>query len=320
MERIRIATRASKLAMAQSRYVADLLCRIRPGLKVAFEKITTKGDRDHSDFLYKAGSVGFFTSRVEKSLLERRADVAVHSFKDLPTAHTEDLTIAAVPERAAAADALVSSVPAGSISDLPAGATVGTSSVRRIAQLRLARPDIECVPLRGNVETRVRKVMEGSPPAIVVACAGLHRLGLDEVISAVLPPAEFVPAPGQGALAVQVRTEDTELAELVRRIDHAESRIAVEAERVVLAAVHGGCSIPLGVYAEIEGRRITIRAIICDDQTGRHVRRSAACGIDEAESCAKRLAEELLAGGGRHILEQINRRRSRPKAGRAIEQ
>ena len=156
MKSIRIASRASKLALIQSNHIRDLLCNLCPEAEISLVKVTTKGDRDKSDFLHK--SVGFFTSEVERAILDDRADLAVHSFKDLPTAPTAGLTIAAIPKRASAADALVASGRVASISDLPTGATVGTSSVRRIAQLRYLRSDLKCVPLRGNVETRVGKV------------------------------------------------------------------------------------------------------------------------------------------------------------------
>lgn len=339
MKHIRIASRASKLALIQSNEVRTLLRQIRPDIECSFVNISTRGDHDKADFLYssairmadKSGSMGFFTTEVEKALLDGRADLAVHSFKDLPTALTEGLIVAAVPKRESPADALVATEEIDSINgelvesidDLPAGATVGTSSLRRIAQLRRLRDDIECVPMRGNVETRVRKVMQGQVSAIVVACAGLNRLGLDDKISFCFDPKKFIPAPAQGALAVQVRSDDKELAELVSQIDNKNSRIAVEAERLVLQAMHGGCSIPLGVYSEIQAdtingelastersRRvesITIDAIICDVEGKNCVRRSIEAPIDEAKSAADKLAKEILSSGGQNILKSLNR-------------
>ena len=306
MKHIRIASRASKLALIQSEEVIKLLRQIRPDIECSIVKVSTKGDRDRTDFLYKAGSMGFFTTEVEKALLDGRADLAVHSFKDLPTALTDGLLIAAVPKRESPADALIASQKIDSIDDLPAGATVGTSSLRRIAQLRRLRDDIKCVPMRGNVETRVRKVAQGEVSAIVVACAGLNRLGLADKISFCFDPKKFIPAPAQGALAIQVRSDDKELTELVSQIDDEHTRIAVETERRVLQAMHGGCSIPLGVYSDIQASTIKIDAIICDVEGKNCVRCSIEAPIDEAQTAADKLAKEILSSGGQNILKSKN--------------
>lgn len=305
MRSFRIASRASKLALIQTNQIRKLLEDICPGIESSIVELSTKGDRDKSDFLYKTESIGFFTSEVEKALLDGRADLAVHSFKDLPTLLTPGLVVAAVPKRESPADALVASEKVTSVEDLPSGATIGTSSLRRIAQLHLLRDDIECVPLRGNVETRVRKVTDGHVNAIVVACAGLNRLGLADKISTVLPPRKFIPAPAQGALAVQIRAEDSELAELIAQIDDKNSRTAAETERCVLEAVHGGCSIPLGVHSEIHEDTITIDAIICDLDGKKYVKCSTSSSIDHAKTSANELAQQLLADGGQKILAQI---------------
>lgn len=187
MRPVKIASRASRLALAQADIVRKELKKLSDDIEISIVTISTKGDRDKSDFLYKSESIGFFTSEVENAVLDGRADIAVHSLKDLPTATTVGLTIAAIMKRESVADALVASGQAASIEDLPVGATVGTSSLRRIAQLHHLRDDLKCVPLRGNVETRVRKVSEGQIDAAIVACAGLNRLGLAGSISAVLP-------------------------------------------------------------------------------------------------------------------------------------
>lgn len=305
MESIRIASRASKLALIQSNYIRDLLGNLRPDIKISIVEVSTKGDRDKSDFLYKSESVGFFTSEVEKAVLDGRADLAVHSFKDLPTAHTPNLVIAAIPKRASAADVLVASAGVTSISELRSGAKVGTSSLRRIAQLRHARDDLKCVPLRGNVETRISKVMSGQIDAAIVACAGLQRLGMTEKISAVLPPDEFIPAPAQGALAVQARADDSKLIELVSQLDDKCSRITAEAERYVLAILQGGCSIPLGVHSQIRDDTITIDAMLSDTEGKKYIRLSKTASIDQAKVCSEELAQELLAAGGKEILDQI---------------
>ncbi len=305
MELIRIASRASKLALVQSNYIRQLLQNLRPDIKISIVDVSTKGDRDRSDFLYKSESVGFFTSEVENAILDGRADLAVHSLKDLPTAITPSLVVAAIPKRASAADALVTSAKATSIADLPPGSTVGTSSLRRIAQLCHIRSDLKCVPLRGNVETRVSKVMTSQIDAAIVACAGLERLGLTEKISAILPLDDFIPAPAQGALAVQTRADDSELIELVSKLDDKPTHIAVGSERHVLAIMQGGCSIPLGVYSQISGDTITINAMISDIEGKKYIQLSKTASVDQAKVCAKKLAQELLTAGGKQILDQL---------------
>ncbi len=310
MTHIKIASRASKLALVQSSYIRNLLLELCPGLEISIVEVSTKGDRDKSDFLYKSDSIGFFTSEVENSILDGRADIAVHSLKDLPTAITDGLVIGAMPKREAVADVLVVSGKAASIEDLPAGASVGTSSLRRIGQLHHARGDLNCVAMRGNVETRVSKVADGQVDAIVIAQAGLNRLGLAENISAVLAPEQFLPAPGQGALAVQVRADDSRLIELVRQVDDKLTRIAVEAERDILAAMQGGCSIPLGAYARIDADTIIIDAMICDLEGKRYIKYSKTGHVDQAKIFAKELAQKLLTSGGQEILDEIRISRS----------
>ena len=310
MRHIRIASRASKLALVQSNYTRDLLQNLCRDVEISIMKVSTKGDRDKSDFLYKSESIGFFSSEVENALLDGRADIAVHSLKDLPTTPAQGLIIAAIPKRESPADALVASGQIASIEDLPLGATVGTSSLRRIAQLKHKRKDLNCVPLRGNVETRVAKVLSGQIDAVVVACAGLNRLGLAENIAAILAPENFIPAPAQGALAVQIRADDSELAELLEKIDDKPTRIAVEAERAVLATMQGGCSIPLGVHARISDDTITIDAMISDFEAEKYIKRSKTDHIDRAQNCAQQLAHELLTAGGTEILEKIRNARN----------
>lgn len=310
MKQIRIATRGSRLAMAQSEYIKGRLEQIAPGAGVVLVTISTKGDRDKSEFLYKSESVGFFTSEVETALLDGRADVAVHSFKDLPTAYAEGLVVAAVPKRESTADVLVARGGIRSITDLPAGANVGTSSLRRIGQLKHLRPDLNCMPLRGNVETRVNKVESGQIDAAILAAAGLNRLGLAHKISAVLDSRTFPTAPAQGALAVEIRADDAALGQLVTRLDDPDTRIAAQAERVILAAMHGGCSIPLGVWSRIDGDTITLEATISDVDGTQRIQRSGSTTTADAASLAATLAQELLDGGARRILERIRHEKS----------
>lgn len=311
MKTLRIASRASKLAIVQAGIVKDILEKVVPQTEILIEGIHTRGDRDRSDFLYKSEFVGLFTSDVENALLDGRADLAVHSLKDLPTAGSGDLTVAAILKREFVEDALIAKDRAKSIRQLSPGAAVGTSSLRRIAQLKHARSDLKCVPLRGNVETRVRKVAAGQVDAAVIACAGLSRLGLSDRISAVLPPDDFLTAPGQGALAVQVRTADTRLRKIVCQLDDEPTRIATEAERTVLAAMRGGCSIPLGVYAAVSAGSITIHGMIADLEGKQLIRRSASGLVAESKDCALRLTEGLLEAGGQEILQQIRLSRTK---------
>jgi len=311
MSVVRIAARRSKLAVAQAQIVGNWLEELSGGLEISIVGFSSKGDRDGRKFLYKAESKGFFTSEVEQAVIDGRADLAVHSLKDLPTAPTAGLTIAAIPKRQSVADALVTRARVASIDDLPAGAAVGTSSLRRIAQLCHIRSDLNCVPLRGNVESRISKVQNGRLDAVIVACAGLNRLGLGEKISAVLDPEKFLTAPGQGALAVQVRSDDTELNKIVSRLDDEQVRIVVQAERHILAAMHGGCSIPLGVYGRLDGGDIVIDAALAETDGSQYVRRSKRAPVEQALGCAEELAAELLSAGGREILDRVRRSRGR---------
>ncbi|MHC4770915.1 MAG: hydroxymethylbilane synthase [Planctomycetota bacterium] len=305
MKEIKIATRASKLALAQANQTMQSLLLLDPDCRVSLVEISTKGDRDKSDFLYKVGSTGFFTSEVEQALLDGRADVAVHSLKDLPTTITKGLTISAIPQREQVSDVIVASKEIASIQDFPKGATVGTSSLRRITQLKLIRPDLDCQPLRGNVETRIRKVKEGQVDAIVIAQAGLNRLNLSDNISLILPPEEFIPAPGQGALAIQTREDNTELCKLVSRLEDPNTRISVQTERCILAGLHGGCSIPLGVFSLIEKDTIHISAVLCNLAATKHIRKTVSCPIDMALKTADTITQQILAEGGKEILEEI---------------
>jgi hydroxymethylbilane synthase len=320
MKQVRIATRGSRLAIIQAEIIADSLRNLTDDIEVTLVTVTTKGDCDTlvpqvTDFLHKSDARGVFTSGVETALLEGRADLAVHSLKDLPTAGTPDLLIAAIPAREYPADALVTSKKVDSLKDLPTGAFIGTSSPRRIALLRHFRSDLKIVPLRGNVETRVRKVESGDIDAAVLAYAGLNRLGLADKISAVLAPDEFLPAPGQGALAIQAHANNTELITLVSQLDDKISRVAVQAERYVLAAMHGGCRIPLGAYARVADDKLTIDAMIADLDGKILIKRSRSSTLKPpyepstwAQSCAQELAEELLSSGGSDILNQIRKR------------
>jgi hydroxymethylbilane synthase len=246
-EALKLGSRRSPMAIAQSGDVARLFTE-RTGRLVEIAGVTTLGDvsREH---LTQIGGTGVFVSALRESLLRREVDFAVHSLKDLPTGGAPGITLAAVPPRDDPRDALVGRDGA-KLADLPAGARIGTGSPRRAAQLALLRGDVTCVPIRGNANTRLAKVRDGQLDAVVLAYAGLARIGRIDLVSEVFEPDDMVPAPGQGALAVECRAEDAELTELLAMIDHPASRAAVTAERSLLAALEAGCSAPVGAYAE----------------------------------------------------------------------
>ena len=255
----RIATRRSPLARAQSVLVADLLRAANPALTVEFVPVDTTGDRDRTKPIETLGERGVFSRGVQKALMDGSADIAVHSYKDLPTQPLAGLRIAAVPVRANPRDALVSISSAG-LAELLGGATVGTGSARRSAQVLAVRPDVQIAPLRGNVGTRVARVQSGDLDAAVLAVAGLERAGLVGSIAEVLKPPAFLPAPAQGALAVEVRTDRPDVERLVKRIDDAASRAAVTAERAFLRDLRGGCNAPAGALAAVDGAEMKLMA------------------------------------------------------------
>ena len=257
-ETLRLGTRTSRLAMWQAEHVAGALRAAWPGLTVELVPFVTQGDRTLDKPLPEIGGKGLFTAELEADLLDGRIDLAVHSLKDLPTDDPAGLTVGATTERADVRDAWIS--PSGAtLADLPPGATVGTSSLRRGAQLLRQRPDLVIRSIRGNVETRIRKVHEGDYHAGVLALAGLERLEIADRAAAVLDLDAMLPAPGQAALGVQVRSDDEAVLRLVAALDHAETRAAVTAERQFLAGLGGGCSAPIAAYAWVEGGRLQIR-------------------------------------------------------------
>jgi hydroxymethylbilane synthase len=263
---LRIATRASNLALWQANHVADLLRSLDLGLQVELLHVTTTGDRLTDASLSGLGGVGVFTREIQQAVLDGRADVAVHSLKDLPTEPVVGTCLTAVPNRASPWDALIlpRSAPVGTaaIRDLPDGATIGTGSERRRAQLRHLRPDLQFVELRGNVETRLRKLDDGAAAALVLAEAGLDRLGLSSRISARLAPPELFPAVGQGALGLECRDDDERVRTIVERLTHPTTWSAVTAERRVLAKLGAGCHAPVGLAATVTGDRLIVEAVV----------------------------------------------------------
>lgn len=291
-----LGTRGSRLALRQTELVAARLGEGCPDLAVRIETIRTTGDRHPEIVIGELPGVGFFVKELELALLDGTIDAAVHSMKDLPSEQTPRLVIAAIPERDDPRDALVAR-NGMILQDLPSGARVGTSSPRRTACLRTLRPDLTIVPMRGNVDTRVRRVDAGDVEAVCLAAAGLKRAGLAGRITQWFSVHEMIPAPGQGALGVQMREQDERAQPVAAALDHAPTRSAVMAERIVLRRLEAGCRLPLGAYAAVEGERLILRAVIISPD-GRHrvdVREEAA--LDEWRAASDRAAEELLTRG-----------------------
>jgi hydroxymethylbilane synthase len=305
MKILTVATRGGALAIAQTKIVNAGLQRIYPDLKIEIKTVATRGDRDRRTALWDLKDSGFFTSQVEDALLAGEADLAVHSFKDLPTRLREGLTIAAVCDRAFPEDCLVSPNPISAIEQLGNSAKIGTSSLRRAVQIRRLRKDLEPVPIRGNVQTRIRKLDKGEFDAVILARAGLERLALGDKISFCFDPRNFIPAPAQGALAVQTRETDIEIGKVVAAIDDEKVRMVTFAERQVLATMQCGCHAPVGAFANIVGDNIEICAFISDLQGENLVRREIVGPASKGQALAEQLAQELLQDGGREILAKL---------------
>ena len=294
------ATRPSALARWQTARVIQLLQAAHPGLECSEYVITTTGDRVLDRPLPEIGGKGLFTSELEDAMLSGKVHAAVHSLKDLPVEDTPGIVVAAIPEREAAFDVLVSA-DGWTISNLPEGARVGTCSLRRTAQLLARRPDLTILPLRGNVDTRVRKVVNGEYDAIVLAQAGLTRLGLEAHISEVFPLEVMLPAPGQGALAVQCRADDTETLQLLAAIHDLLTAAAVDAERAFLSSLGAGCSLPVAAFAQQnDGQIILTGAVISMDGT-QAIRLSAV--DSEPQKLGERLADLVLERGAADLLK-----------------
>jgi hydroxymethylbilane synthase len=303
MKTLRAATRGSKLALAQTNLAADALRKLHPGLDIQIHIVRTEGDQQADLPLWKLEGSGFFTARLEQALLTGQADLAVHSYKDLPTEETSGLHIAAVLERLFPEDVMVCRRPAEGLNEIPQGARLGTSSVRRSAQLLARRPDLDIRPIRGNVETRLRKLRAGEFDAIVLARAGLERLGITDWTGFCFDPADFLPAPAQGAIAVQCRIEDQQVSELIRRVHHKATGLVTSAERRVLARLHPGCHAPVGAYARLDGSRMTLAAFAADP-SGKPFLKEEICGpADRAIEYADQLAQRLLSKGAGDILK-----------------
>jgi hydroxymethylbilane synthase len=301
---LRIGTRASLLAVTQSTWIKNQIERAHPGTRVELMKITTKGDRILDVPLAKVGGKGLFVKEIEDALLAEEVDLAVHSMKDVPTELPEGLHIGIIPVRETSRDAFLS-VKYASIDALPKGAIIGTSSLRRKSQLAALRPDLNIVDLRGNIDTRLRKLDDGVFDAIILAGAGLHRLGLEKRITTLLAPEQMLPAISQGALGIELRRNDTELFARLQFLHHPTTAIAVAAERAFLLRLEGGCQVPIGAHATLSGSTITLTGLIASVD-GRHIIKEAATGpTNQAEALGTTLAETLLARGGKAILDAV---------------
>lgn len=307
-KRLVIGSRASSLAMVQARYVRDMLKRSFPALDIGIKTIKTKGDRIPDIALSKIGDKGLFTKEIEDALLERRIDLAVHSMKDLPTELPHGLKIAAMTEREDPRDVLVSE-QGFTLATLPKCSRVGTSSLRRRAQLLHARRDLNIMDLRGNLDTRIEKLRRGSYDAIILAYAGIKRLGLAMNLSAI-PIEEMLPQAGQGALGIEVREDAEETIKMVKTLDDADCHSAVDAERAVLAVLEGGCQAPIGAYADIVRGRITIKAGVFSLDGKDKVIDEIAGGKEDAPDLGRQLAERILTKKSAcRILDEIKKMR-----------
>jgi hydroxymethylbilane synthase len=302
--RLRIATRKSRLALWQAEHVAALLCRAHAGLNVELVPIVTQGDRVLDRSLATVGGKGLFVKELEVALEQQRADIAVHSMKDLPGDLPDGLVIAAVLERADPRDALLS-LKASCLSDLPRGARVGTSSLRRQAQLLAARPDLRIEALRGNVDTRVRRLDAGELDAMVLACAGLIRLGWESRITERLDAKISLPAVAQGVIGIECRSADARTVELVTVLEHGLTRIAMDAERAFAHRLGGSCQSPIAAHARIEGGGLTLDGLVAEPDGSRLLRGSLSGGIDDAAAVGTALAERILAAGAGALLERL---------------
>ncbi len=299
-----VGTRGSPLALWQAKWVQQQLREIAPQLSVEVQRIKTSGDKILDVPLAKIGGKGLFVKEIEEALLRGEIDLAVHSMKDVPTALPDGLGILCIPPRENPQDVLVSR-QGQTLEQLPTGARIGTSSLRRQAQLLRRRPDFHISMLRGNLDTRLRKVREGEFDAIVLAAAGLRRMGWVDQVTEYLAPEVSLPAIGQGALAIEGRTSDSFVRDLLQPLDDPPTRTAVTAERALLDRLEGGCQVPIGAHATITGDRLALDALIASVDGRRVVRDRIEGPVSDARDLGLQLAERLLSQGGDEILKEI---------------
>jgi len=308
---LRIATRQSKLALWQAEHVSALLRDAHPGLQIELVKLTTQGDRILDRPLANIGGKGLFIKELEVALAEKRADLAVHSMKDVPGDLPAGMTLAAMLPRADARDAFVSRKFAN-LEALPAGARVGTSSLRRQSQLHALRKDIEVVPLRGNVDTRLRKLDEGEFDAIILAGAGLIRLGLGDRITAFMPIEQSLPAVGQGIVGIECRDDDRQTLEYVRALNDATAQVCITAERAFARRLEGSCQSPIAGFAELNGDAIRLQGLIASPDGALVFRDTVMGARQDAASLGRALADRMLYAGADALLRELRSHASDP--------
>lgn len=299
-----IGSRGSQLALWQAEWVQRQLKQIAPDLSIVLKRIQTSGDKILDVPLAKVGGKGLFVKEIEEALLRKDIDLAVHSMKDMPAVLPRGLQIICVPEREDPRDALIAR-DGKKLDALPMNGRVGTSSLRRQAQLLHARPDLQIEMLRGNVDTRLRKLQENHFDAVVLAASGLKRLGLSEHITELLSVDVSLPAIGQGALGIEGREDDSFVRNLVSRFEHRPTRVMVTAERALLTRLEGGCQVPIAGHAVFYGEELTLDGLVVSVDGKRYVRYSLSGSAQEAESLGTKVAEELLDRGGHQILQEI---------------
>jgi len=304
---LRIGTRRSRLARAQSEEVIDLLRTIRPEIYCRIEPITTTGDRlsQHNKNITEAGGKGLFVSEIESALITGRIDLAVHSLKDIPLTPASGTVLGAVPRRLAPTDALVTTARCA-LMNLPAGASVGTGSVRRSAQIMALRRDLKIVPIQGNVETRLEKVRRRRIDATLLAVAGLTRLGLTEEIDEELPLEQMVPAAGQGALGLQIRSDDRRLADILDPLDHKPSRIAVEAERSLARRLGAHCRSSVGLFSQVRGVEMEMQAVVLSPDGDERIFIRNTAPLVRRDELLERIADELHHRGAKRLLDKAS--------------
>lgn len=304
---LKIGTRGSQLALFQANWVKDRLVQAHPDLRVTLIKIKTTGDKIQDAPLAKIGGKGLFVKEIEEALLKKRTDLAVHSIKDVPTEFPEGLHLSVITKREDPRDVLISK-DGKPLKDLPKGAKIGTSSLRRQAQLLHFRSDFELIPLRGNLDTRLKKLKSMNLDAIVLALAGVKRLGFDEKITEIIPPEVSLPAIGQGALGIETRMADQEVESQIRFLNDRDSSIAINAERAFLKKLEGGCQVPIAAFARIVGTTLHIDGLVGTMDGKRLIRHHVAGPIERAESLGVELAEILLGQGAKEILDEVYQR------------
>ncbi|MDF1555502.1 MAG: hydroxymethylbilane synthase [Deferrisomatales bacterium] len=303
---LKIATRKSQLALWQANWIKSQIEERNPGLTVELVRIMTKGDKILDVPLSQVGGKGLFVKEIEDALLDGRADIAVHSMKDVPTGLPPGLHLAVITEREDPRDAWFSKDGVG-FRDLPQGALVGTSSLRRQTQLKALRPDLRFEHLRGNVDTRLRKLEEGQYDAIVLAAAGVKRLGLADKVTEYLADDVTLPATGQGAVGIECRIQDPDTNALIAPLNHRPTWLAVTAERAFLATLEGGCQVPIAGYAQVDGDTLKLRGLVGSLDGETLIRGSREGGANDAQMIGQSLGEEILDRGGREILEEVYR-------------